>query len=53
MQATYCILDADPIDTARTLYAALEKRWTAGRVVPRLAAPFYPVVGFDCDRYLP
>jgi hypothetical protein len=53
LQVTYCFLDDDPVATAKRLSPALEKRWADSGVEPRLAAPFYPVVGFDCDRYLP
>ena len=52
-QVTYCFLDDDPVDTAKRLSPALEKRWADSAIEPRLAAPFYAVVGFDCDRYLP
>jgi hypothetical protein len=53
MQITYCFLDDDPVVTARRLPDALEERWADASVTPFLAAPFYPVIGYDCDRHLP
>jgi hypothetical protein len=50
---TYCFLDDDPIDTAQRLRPVLEERWERGHVEPLLAAPFYPVVPHEWDRYLP
>jgi hypothetical protein len=49
---TYCFLDDDPIPTAERLRPALEKRWSDG-IEPLLAAPFYPVVPYQWDRYVP
>ena len=53
MQVTYCFLDDDPVATAVRLRQPLEQRWAAGNVVPLLAAPFYTLVPFEWDRYLP
>jgi hypothetical protein len=54
MQVTYCFLDHDPLETAERLRRPLEQRWVSGRaVVPLFAAPFYTVVPFEWERYLP
>ena len=53
LQMTYLFIDEDPIDVAGRLRPALERRWAGRDVVPLLAAPFLPVVGYDFDRYLP
>jgi hypothetical protein len=53
LQITYCFLDDDPVATARRLAEMLEKRWADSGVVPLLAAPFYPVVGYDYDHHVP
>jgi hypothetical protein len=53
MQLTYCFLDDDPLMTAERLRRPLEQRWAAGAVVPVFAAPFYTVVPFEWERYLP
>jgi hypothetical protein len=50
---TYCFLDDDPVVTATRMRPALEARWKPGRIEPLLAAPFYPVVPHQWDRYLP
>ena len=52
-QLTYCFLDQDPVDTAAKLRPALEKRWAATGIEPLLAAPFYPVIPYEWDRYVP
>jgi hypothetical protein len=49
---TYCFLDDDPVVTAERLRPALETRWSDG-VEPLLAGPFYPVVPYQWDRYVP
>jgi hypothetical protein len=49
---TYCFLDDDPVATAERLRPALEKRWSDG-IEPLLAAPFYLVVPYEWDRYVP
>ena len=53
VQVTYCFLDDDPVATAARLRQPLEQRWAAGEVIPFLAAPFYTLVPFEWDRYLP
>jgi hypothetical protein len=53
MQLSYCFLEDDPVETAERLQQALEKRWATSAVVPLLAAPFYTVVPFEWERYLP
>tara|TARA_R110001592_G_scaffold260403_1_gene525001 strand:+ start:114677 stop:115420 length:744 start_codon:yes stop_codon:yes gene_type:complete len=50
---TYCFLDQDPIATAKALGEQVRKRWESGAVRGLLAAPFFVVVPFDWDRYLP
>ena len=53
VQVTYCYLDDDPVETAQRLRQPLEQRWAARKVTPLLAAPFYTLVPFEWDRYLP
>jgi hypothetical protein len=50
---TYFFLDGDPLETANRLKRPLEQRWAADEAVPLLAAPFFTVVPFEWDRYLP
>ncbi|MDG5483925.1 hypothetical protein [Mycolicibacterium gadium] len=50
---TYCFLDDDPLATAERLTPALMARWEGSAVEPLLAAPFYPVVPHEWDRYVP
>jgi hypothetical protein len=50
---TYCFLDDDPIATAARLRPVLERRWQDSGVEPLLAAPFYLVVPYEWDRYVP
>lgn len=50
---TYCFLDDDPLATAERLGPVLASRWSHGGVEPLLAAPFYPVVPHEWDRYVP
>ena len=50
---TYCFLDDDPLVTAQRLRPVLDARWKAGQVEPLFAAPFYSVVPYEWDRYLP
>jgi hypothetical protein len=52
-QLTYCFLDDDPVTTAAQLAPVLDDRWASQEIVPLLAAPFYPVAGYDFDRHLP
>jgi hypothetical protein len=53
LQVTYCFLDEDPVETAQRLRQPLEQRWEAGAAIPLLAGPFYTLVPFDWNRYLP
>jgi hypothetical protein len=53
LQITYCFLDEDPVVVAERLHDTLTRRWANGRTVPLLAAPFYPVQGYEYDRHLP
>ena len=50
---TYCFLDDDPVEAAERLRPVLETRWAQAGVEPLLAAPFYPVVPYEWDRYVP
>jgi hypothetical protein len=50
---TYCFLDKDPVETGKALAEHVRKRWESGAVRGLLAAPFFVVVPFDWDRYLP
>lgn len=50
---TYCFLDDDPVAVADRLRPALEARWKRAAVEPLLAAPFYPIVPYQWDRYVP
>lgn len=52
-QITYCFLDDDPVATAERLRPVLQQRWAVAGIKPLLAAPFYPIVPYDWDRYLP
>ncbi len=53
LRITYCFLDADPITTGKALGEHVRKRWESGAVRGLLAAPFFMVVPFEWDRYLP
>lgn len=53
VQITYCFLDDDPVVVAERLREPLKQRWADGKVRPLLAAPFYTLVPFEWDRYLP
>jgi hypothetical protein len=44
---TYCFLDDDPVDVAHRLKPVLQHRNLL------LAAPFYPIVPYEWDRYVP
>ncbi len=48
-----CFLDADPVEVAGRLRPVLEARWRPGAWTVLLAAPFYSVVPYEWDRYLP
>jgi hypothetical protein len=50
---TYCFLDDDSVTTAERLRPVLATRWRQADVEPLLAAPFYPVVPHQWDRYVP
>jgi hypothetical protein len=50
---TYCFLDDDPVATATRLQPVLTTRWEEGDIEPLLAAPFYPIVPNEWDRYVP
>jgi len=52
-QLHLCFLDADPVEVARRLWPVLAERWQSAALSPLLAAPFYGVVPFAWDRYLP
>lgn len=52
-QFTLCYLDDDPVDTALRLRPVLQQRWIKKGMAPLLAAPFYAVVPYEWDRYLP
>ncbi len=50
---TLCFLDDDPLAVAARMGSLLQKRWQTAAVTPQLAAPFYSVMPFQWDRYLP
>jgi hypothetical protein len=50
---TYCFLDDDPVSAAERLRPVLTTRWEHADIAPLLAAPFYPVVPYEWDRYVP
>jgi hypothetical protein len=50
---SYFFLDEDPIDVAERLRPVLAERWSETGITPLLAAPFYPVVPHEWDRYVP
>ncbi len=50
---TYCFLDDDPIATAQRLRPVLEARWAESDLEPLFAAPFFAVVPYEWDRYVP
>lgn len=53
LQITYCYLDSDPVEVAAAMKVALQLRWQTGAVRGLLAAPFYSILPFEWDRYLP
>lgn len=53
LQITYCYLDEEPVEVAAAMKHAMQARWEAGPVRGLLAAPFYSVVPFEWDKYLP
>lgn len=50
---TYCFLDEDPIAVAERLRPVLSARWSEPEIEPLFAAPFFPVVPYEWDRYVP
>lgn len=52
-QITYCYIDADLIQTAKTLGERMRQRWADGTVKGLLAAPFYSIIPYQWDRYVP
>ncbi|BBY13640.1 hypothetical protein [Mycobacterium marseillense] len=50
---TYCFLDDDPVATAERMRSVLADRWADGGVEPLFAAPFFAVVPYEWDRYVP
>ncbi len=50
---TYCFLDDDPIATAERMRPVLTDRWADSGVEPLFAAPFFAVVPYEWDRYVP
>ena len=50
---TYCFLDDDPIAVAERLRPALANRWAEPGIEPLFAAPFFAVVPYEWDRYVP
>jgi hypothetical protein len=52
-QLTYCFLDDDPVVVAERLEPLLADRWHSGEVHALLAAPFFSVVPYAWDRYVP
>ena len=53
LQVSYCFLDSDPLAAAETLRGAMQARWQSGAIRGLLAAPFFVVVPFAWDRYVP
>ncbi len=53
LQLSYLYLDSDPVEVAHLLAAPLADRWKSGAIEGLLAAPFYTIVPFEWDRYLP
>ena len=50
---TYCFLDDDPVATAERMRPVLTDRWADDRIEPLFAAPFFAVVPYEWDRYVP
>ncbi len=50
---TYCFLDGDPIAVAERLRPVLAARWAESGAEPLFAAPFFAVVPYEWDRYVP
>ena len=52
-QFTYCYVDGDLLATSGRLSVAMRQRWASGAVKGLLAAPFFSIVPFEWNRYLP
>lgn len=52
-QLSCCFLDDDPVAVAQRLKPVLAERWQASQLTALLAAPFYAVVPYQWERYLP
>ena len=52
-QITYCFLDDDPVAVAARMLPVLAELWRTAALQPLLAAPFYTVVPYEWERYLP
>ncbi|MYM64175.1 hypothetical protein GSF27_12420 [Pseudomaricurvus sp. HS19] len=50
---TLCFLDDDPLRVAEKITPVLQRRWQTSAAIPQLAAPFYTVIPWQWDRYLP
>ena len=50
---TYCFVDDDPIATSERLRPVLAARWAEPGIEPLFAAPFFAVVPYEWDRYVP
>lgn len=50
---TYCFLDDDPVATAQRLRPVLAARWAEPGIEPLFAAPFFAVVPYEWERYVP
>jgi hypothetical protein len=53
LHVSYLFVDDDPVEVARRLRSRLERRWSESDCEPLLAAPFYGVVAYEWNRYLP
>lgn len=52
-QLSVCFLDDDPVVVANRFINVLQERWSRRQISPLLAAPFYCVVPYEWERYLP
>jgi hypothetical protein len=50
---SYLFLDDEPPEVAERLRPRLEHRWSTTGSQPLLAAPFYSLLAYEWDRYLP
>ncbi|HMO69002.1 MAG TPA: hypothetical protein PKE25_10205, partial [Novosphingobium sp.] len=53
LQVTLVYCEDDPLACVDAMKDALAARWASGEVTGALAAPFYQVVPFAWERYLP